>query len=146
MAKLRSSIVINHPIEEVFAFVADQSKLVQWQSGVVDSGSDGPTAVGTHYQTTIELMGRQYKSQGVVTECAPPRRYAFKATSGSLPVDGAFTFQETAGGTRVTFAGELRQRGLMRMAGPVLTPIMEAQLQANFERLKEILEAEDGAG
>ena len=141
MARFRSSIVINCPVDQVFEFVADQGKLAQWQSGVVRSGSDGPAAVGTRYHSTIELMGRRYKSEGVMTEYDPPRRYAFRATSGSLPVDGAFIFQAVSGGTRVVFAGELRQRGLMRMAGPMLTPVMEAQLQNNFERLKEILEA-----
>ena len=47
MARFRSSIVINCPVDQVFEFVADQDKLAQWQSGVVSSGSDGPAAVGT---------------------------------------------------------------------------------------------------
>lgn len=35
MIKAEKSIVINRPIEEVFAYVSDQRNGPQWQSGLV---------------------------------------------------------------------------------------------------------------
>jgi uncharacterized membrane protein len=144
MPSFESRIKIERPIDEVFAFVADQSKLSQWQTGLVESGltSEGPTDVGSTYRYVFELFGRSLEATGVITEFEPPRMYGFKAVSGSFPVSGSFTFVETWGGTRVTFAGELQQKGVSRMAGRMMGPMLETQLDANFERLKEILESE----
>ncbi|MFC2038113.1 SRPBCC family protein [Chloroflexota bacterium] len=144
MASFESRIKIDRPIEDVFAFVADQGKLSQWQTGLVESGltSEGPTDVGSTYRYVFELFGRRLEATGVITEFEPNHMYAFKALSGSFPVAGSFTFVETWGGTRVVFAGELPQRGVSRMAGRMMGPMLESQLDASFERLKEILEAE----
>ena len=148
MPKLHATIIVHRPIEDVFAFVADQSKLPQWQAGVVGAGlvSDEPMGVGARYATTIELMGRRYETAGVITEYDPPHKYAFQATAGSFPVDGAFLCESSRLGTRVTFDGELKQTGLMRMTARLLGPVMDSQLASNFQKLKEILEAEPGQG
>ncbi len=73
MITIEQSVVINRPIEEVFEFVADQSKLPLWQSGVLESGvtSEGPMGVGTTYRYTFQLLGRGPKQISRLTVINP---------------------------------------------------------------------------
>ena len=59
MARFNQSVVINQPVERVFAFVSDFENDPPW-SGVtgVRRTSAGPLGVGTTFQLTRRLLGR----------------------------------------------------------------------------------------
>jgi len=145
---MRKSIVIQRPIEEVFAFLTDQSKLQLWQTGLVDSGliSDGQMGVGAEYRTTFEARGRRFVISGVVTEYETNRKYSFEARSGPFPLSGGFSLDPVSQGTRVTLVSELKRGGFSRLVGPLIDSMMGAQLEGNLGRLKEALEADAQLG
>ena len=60
MAKFESSITINRPVEEVFAFAVDTAHAAKWQEGVIEATttSSGAVGVGTTYRYVVQAMGR----------------------------------------------------------------------------------------
>ena len=51
MAQIKTTITINRPIEEVFAFVADVRNDIKWRSDVVESKvTSGSLGVGATFE------------------------------------------------------------------------------------------------
>ena len=143
MAKLETSITINRPIEEVFAFVADLANNAKWQTGVIaaEVTSPGPVGVGTKYKYDAEIMGRKLETTGELTAYDPPRITAWKATSGPFPMSGSTTFESVPGGTRVVDGMEAEPGGFFKLAEPLLVMQMRGQMEKDMKKLKELLEA-----
>jgi len=61
MVNLEASIVINRPLEEVFAELADLENNKKWRSGTVEAEktSAGPIGVGTTYRMINGAFGRR---------------------------------------------------------------------------------------
>ncbi len=102
--KINKSIVIDRPVEEVFAYVVDLNRAAEWTVGVIEARqtSDGPLGVGATYIYISKLAGQKVETAGEVTEFEPNRKYAWKATSGPFPIRGGFLFDAVEDGTRVT--------------------------------------------
>ncbi|MBI5829067.1 MAG: SRPBCC family protein [Chloroflexi bacterium] len=143
MAKLETSITINRPIEQVFAFAADLANNAKWQTGVIaaEVTSPGPVGVGTKYKYDAEIMGRKLETTGELTAYDPPRITAWKATSGPFPMSGSTTFESVPGGTRVVDGMEAEPGGFFKLAEPLLIMQMRGQMEKDMKRLKELLEA-----
>lgn len=144
---MKKSIVIQRPVEEVFAFLTDQSKVQLWQTGMVDSGlvSEGPMGVGAEYRATLETHGRRFVTSGIVTEFELNRKYSFKGTSGPFLISGSFSLEPVSLGTRVIFVSELKGTGFSKLAGPLIDSFMAGQMEEDLGRLKEALEADAGS-
>lgn len=103
MLNIEKSVVINRPIEEVFAFVSPGENWSQWATELVESKktSEGPLDVGTTYVHVAQMLGRRIENGYEVTEYEPNRKVSMKATSGAVPADVALTFEPVEGGTRL---------------------------------------------
>ena len=134
MTTIKQSAVIKRPIEEVFTFVADQSKLPLWQSGVLEAGvtSEGPIGVGTTYRYIAQLLGRKMETSGEIIEYVPNSKYSFKATSGPFPLRGGFNFERVNGSTRINLAIEAEAGGFFKLAEPIVTRMIRRQFKTNF--------------
>ena len=69
MTKVEQSIVINQPIEKVFAYVTDPRNNPKWQPDILDSrvSPDEPTHVGTRVTDVRNLLGRKLELTTEVT-------------------------------------------------------------------------------
>jgi len=143
MAKLETSVVINRPISEVFAFVADISNNVKWQTGVVASGftSSGPVGVGSTFKYDAEIIGRKMEPTGELSAYDPPNKTAWKSNSGPFPMSGSTTSEAVEGGTLVTDRIEAEPSGFFKLAEPLLMKQMQGQSQNDLKKLKAILES-----
>jgi uncharacterized protein YndB with AHSA1/START domain len=77
MIKIEHSMLINRPIEEVFAFATDIDKLPQWNTLIVEAKktTDGPMDVGTKIEIVNRLLGRQMKNTYEVTQFEQNKLY-----------------------------------------------------------------------
>ena len=143
MTKLEQSVVINRPIEEVFAFVSDFEMSPQWMSELVEAKqtSEGPVGVGTTYMAVATPLGRRAESTQEVVEYEPNSKYAIKSTSGSVESKDEYTFESVAGGTKVIRVAEAEMGGFFRLAEPLAVRMMRRQFETNFANLKDLLEA-----
>ena len=143
MITVEVSEIINRPIEEVFAFVADNRNDVRWQDGLIEVKltPDGPVGVGTQVHTVRKFMGRRIESTGVITELIPDRKSAFKTLDGPGQVEGYTTFDPVEGGTRITAHMEMKSAGFMAVAEPLVSSGLRRSLQKNLGDLKDLLES-----
>ena len=144
MAKVESSVVINRPIEEVFAYVVDPNNTAQWAGPVVEAKqtSDGPVGLGTTSTRVTQFLGRTMEATYEITEFEPNRYYVDKMTSGPVPINGRISFDAAEDGTKVTIAGEIEATGFFKLAEPILARMAKRQTATDVQTLKDLLEAQ----
>jgi uncharacterized protein YndB with AHSA1/START domain len=137
------SIVINRPLEEVFAFVSNPENNPKWvsMSDSVRLTSAGPIGVGTTFRSVVTILGRRIEGEVAFTEYEPNHSYAQKTTSGPIPVESQVTFERVDGGTRVTNHQVAEPGGFFKLAEPVLVRMIKRQFEADFANLKDLMEA-----
>ena len=143
MLKLEKSVVINRPIEEVFAFMTDFENATQWMSELVECKrtSEGPVGMGTTFSAVATPLGRRVESTQEVAEYEPNRKYAIRSISGPATSEDAYTFESVAGGTKITRVAEAEMKGLFRLTEPLAVRMMGRQFETNFANLKDLMEA-----
>ena len=144
MTKVETSVVINCPIEEVFAYVVDPSKTAQWAGPVVEAKqtSEGPVRLGTTSSRVTQFLGRTMEATYEITEFEPNRLYADKTTSGPVPIGSRIHFVPVDGGTKVTIEGQLEAGGFFKLAEPIMARMARRQVATDAQTLKDLLEAQ----
>ncbi|MBM4405988.1 MAG: hypothetical protein FJ039_07390 [Chloroflexi bacterium] len=144
MPSYEISAIINRPVSEVFAFVADFSMASKWMPEVKEMKvlSPGPVGVGSKLQEVLragpKVKGRY---QLEITEWAQDSVIAMKgAGPGIKSFAGRYTFQGVEGGTRMTTAVTVKLSAIVRPFGWFLTPKMRGDEWRRFEALKRLLE------
>ena len=127
MAHVEASITINRPIAEVFAFVTDFGKSIQWQPGLIEAGltSSGPAGVGSTFKWVSSFMGQKMASGGQITVWNPPNQYEYKLTAGPVPGSGGVTFKAEGNSTVVTQYGDFEPGGFFKLAEGLLMKQVE---------------------
>jgi uncharacterized protein YndB with AHSA1/START domain len=143
MATLELSIVINRPVDEVFAFVSNPENYPKWvaSSSELKITSAEPIGVGTTYRSVITVMGRRIESEIERTEYEPNRSFAETTRSGPVPVDNRVTFEPVAGGTRITLTSVAEPGGFFKIAEPLLVRVVKRQFEADYANLKDLMES-----
>jgi uncharacterized protein YndB with AHSA1/START domain len=145
MIRFAFPVEIDRPVEDVFAFVTDPSRLPEWQTTTVSSVPEtaGPLRAGTRLREVHRgPFGRELESLVEVARYEPNRRFDLRILEGPLPLDGNFGFEAVDGRTRIDFAAEGQPSGLLRLAQPLLARTLEKQFRGYFARLKELMEGE----
>ena len=145
MIKLKHSVVINRPVDEVFAFLANPENEMLWNQSTQKSEqtSEGPMGVGTTVNIVTRFLGQSIDSTWEVTEYEVNRRRAIKSTSGPMPFEFVQTFESVEGGTKLTGTGQIEAGGFFKLAEPVVGRMAKRQQETTFANLKDILEAQE---
>jgi len=141
MPAAESSIVVNRPRSDVFAFVADHENDPAWRPGVLDikrASGEGQGAVYT--QGVKGPMGKRIDADFEVTAYQPDTLLAFRTLAGPVRPEGTYRFEDADGGTRVTFSLNANLRGAQRLMAPMVAKSMHNQVGALAD-LKRVLEA-----
>jgi uncharacterized protein YndB with AHSA1/START domain len=147
MFRAEHSALIERPIEEVFAFVADQTNTPTWQAGLVEvrRTSDGPVGVGTTHAFVRVFMGRRMEADNEYVAYEPNERVAFKTTSGPVRLEASYLFEARPAGTLLTSRIEMDASGLLRIAEPLIAAGLKRDMKAAFRALKDLLESRSAA-
>jgi uncharacterized protein YndB with AHSA1/START domain len=143
------TVVIDRPIEEVFAFATDPENASLWQSTSLgtEQTSEGPLGVGTTFRDTSKFLGRRIESTYEVTENDPPHRQCMRITSRPIPGSGCYALEPTDdGSTRFTQTFEAEAGGFFRLAEPLVGRAIRRQIEADMATLKHLLEAGETEG
>jgi uncharacterized protein YndB with AHSA1/START domain len=110
-----ATIVIDRPIDEVFAFLADGENDRKFSSRVLDIAktTEGPPGVGTGYASTVKDAGVKTKREFKLTEFEPPTKIRWAEQSKNLvtATDGGYDLAPAGDGTELTFFNELEGHG-----------------------------------
>jgi carbon monoxide dehydrogenase subunit G len=140
MPTIETSIVIGRPAGEVFAFLADPRNTPRWTPSVKTVTVDGPMRVGARGRDVLNSLGRRLEENWLITKHEPGRRYAFQY-EGPLSGVVVYTLEPVAEGTRVTCRADLRGRGFFKLLTPLMAMEGKKEDEANFRRLKQLVEA-----
>lgn len=143
MATFGKSILINCPQQEVFDFVSNPAKNIEWQ-GIAQSAewtSEGPVGVGSALRSVDRFLGRKIESTAEVTIWDPPNRMTLKSAGGPFPFEIAFELESKENGTQLTMNVTAAFRGFFKIAEGLVGRQAQKQIDTDLEALKLVLEA-----
>ena len=145
MAKIVESIEISRSPEDVFAYLDQLERQVEWQGSVISSTreTEGPVRVGTRATDVRRVPGGKQAITYEITEYDPPSRFSFKGVNGPVRPVGTVTIEPAGDGrSRLTLEMDLQGHGLL---GLIVAPMARRQARKEIpqdqRRLKERLES-----
>jgi uncharacterized protein YndB with AHSA1/START domain len=141
----KATVVIDRPIDEVFAFLADGENDPKFSPRVLEIAktTDGPAGVGTVYASTVKDAGMKTKREFRLTEFEPPTRIRWAETSKNLVTasEGGYDLAPDGDGTRVTLHNVLEGHGLGKLIAPLAVRAARKDADAFGQRIKAAVEA-----
>jgi hypothetical protein len=138
-----TSIEIDRPADEVFAFVSEFPNNPRWQSGQrsCEWTSEPPLRVGSTYDQHARFLGKDMTNSFRVVEHDPGRRVRFTSTSGSFPITVTRTV-EALDDSRSRFTEHVQGEPgrFFRIAEPILRRLVKRSIRRDFPHLKALLE------
>ena len=144
---VEESVEINRPLEEVFDYMANPQNLPEWTGLVIEVGdvhksTSDQLQEGDTFTLVGKFLGRRLETPYERTSYEPNRRYTDRATGGPVSnQEWRYTFEELAGGTRLTRTAEGEPGGFFKLADPILERALKRQVRTDLETLKDVLEA-----
>ena len=144
--RFEGSTVIERPIDEVFAFLADGENDPKFSPRVLEIAktTDGPPGVGTVWASTVRDAGVKTKREFKLTEYEPPTRIRWTEISKNaitVPT-GGYDLEPANGGTKVTIFNEFEGHGLGKLFAPLALRSARSGADDFAAAIKKAVEAE----
>jgi uncharacterized protein YndB with AHSA1/START domain len=121
--RFEATVVIDRPIDEVFAFLAHGENDPKFSPRVLEISktTDGPPGVGTVYASTVKDAGVKTKREFKLTEFEPPTRIRWTEVSKNMvsAPEGGYDLAPEGTGTRVTIYNVLEGHGVGKLIAPL---------------------------
>ena len=105
MPSAQHTVVIDRPVDEVFAFFTDPSNELEWRQHVKEIAAEGPIAVGSRIHQVVKGPGgRGIPADVEVTDYDSPTLYGFRVVAGPVRPVGEFRFAADGEGTSVSLS------------------------------------------
>jgi uncharacterized protein YndB with AHSA1/START domain len=145
MAPIATTTEVARPPAEVFAYVTDPSRFVEWQRNVGSGRMDGegPHGVGARCLTTRRIGFAERPVTSEITHIDPPRTWGVRGVDGPIRAMVNVTVDPLENGRRSRVTIELDFHG--HGVGKLLVPLVvrrgaRKEMPANLLALKERLE------
>lgn len=143
--RFEGTTVVDRPIEEVFAFLADGTNDKKFSPRVqeIAKTTDGPPGVGTRYASTVKDAGMKTKREFELTEFVAPTRIRWEERSKNLvtAARGGYDLAPEGAGTRVTIFNELEGHGFGKLIAGFALKAAQKDADAFVNRIKTAVEA-----
>jgi uncharacterized protein YndB with AHSA1/START domain len=142
MIAFQTSIVIERPLEEVFAYVSQPANFPSWNSAVRDvrPTSPGSSDVGSTYSMTRQLPTGHATNQLEVIAREQPGEFAIRTTTGPTPFLYRYRFALENGETIVQLDGQVELDGVASSMPQLARHAVKHGVDDNLAALKQILE------
>ena len=143
------SVEIDAPPERVFYWLDNPHRVMQWLPNVVENENlvVTPNKVGSTFRQVYVENGRRIEMFGTVTAYEANRRLASEITGKQFDLSVDYRLEDLGGRTRLTQEAEPRFKGIFKIVGLLLMPLVkkayEKQQDDCFATLKRL--AESGA-
>ena len=140
MLESRGSVEVNRPAEVVFDYLADMRNEPKWLPGASDVRltSNGEVGPDSTFQGTYARAGAV---QCRITEHDRPHRLTIHGEAKAMAFDDRIVLTPTGAGTRLDAVMQTSPKGLLKLVAPMMARVIDKQFQANWDRLKEVLES-----
>jgi uncharacterized protein YndB with AHSA1/START domain len=135
------TVHLNRPVEQVFAFLMDTTRLTTWQTNLIkiDKITEGPLRLGSRFREVRRVGRKASEIQGEITAFEPNKRFETK-TLTKPHVTVSYLLEPEQGGTRVKHRFVMLTSGLMRLLEPLIASTIKKESVSDFETLKRLLE------
>jgi carbon monoxide dehydrogenase subunit G len=132
MTVVETSISVNKPVEEVFAFLSDPNNQTRLNSTLTEVVVDGPVAVGTKFKLKGSVMGRDFETDNEIVALEKNKSFGMKtfAAPPASDVTNTYTFEKEGSGTKVTLAMD---SVIMTGGVPGMEDMVKNQLKSGLE-------------
>jgi carbon monoxide dehydrogenase subunit G len=122
MARYRATIDTSRRPQDVFAYLGDFSTAAEWDPGVVEAERVNGDVLGegAEFRLVAEFLGRRNPLTYRIVEYDPPHAVTFLGENATVTSRDRITFEPIPGGTRITYDADLRIKGPLRIADPLL--------------------------
>ena len=143
MTVLNEELKVSRPLDEVCGLVGDFANAEVWDPRVEESRAitEGPVRVGSRYELTVVFNGRRLPMTYEVTAFDPPRRVELVGTGSTVDARDDIRFEATDEGTRILYMADLRLKGVLRVAEPLLRSKFEQVGRRAMEGMRAAFEA-----
>jgi uncharacterized membrane protein len=142
MPSAQRSIVVDRPVDQVFAFFTDPSNELKWRTHLKEVVAPGPVVVGSRVHQVVKGPGGRGISADIeITGIEQSARYAFKVVAGPVRPVGEFRFAEEDGATTVSLSLSAELTGIKNLVlSRSVQRAMDGEMTA-LDRAKAILES-----
>lgn len=122
MAHYRGQIDSPRSVEETFDYIADFRSITEWDPTAVEAEmlGDAP-GTGTRFRVLVRLAGRENEFVYTTIAYDRPDRFVLRAETSTVVSEDIVTVSAApGGGARLIYDADLRPKGLMKLADPVL--------------------------
>lgn len=142
MTRVKGSLIIARPTQEVFDIVADQRNEPRYNPKMssVTKLSDGPIGVGTRFAAAVLSRGRELPVTIEYTRFEPPRLLASRSVMRGAVAEGLVRCDPIPEGTRLSWDWTVSVSGAARLAGPLVGLVGRRQERTIWEGLRRLLE------
>jgi carbon monoxide dehydrogenase subunit G len=142
MINLDFGALIDKPVKDVFAFVANPNNMSKWNSAVVslEQVTPGDVGVGTKFKSTGEMMGRRIEGEMQIVAYEPDTKCAFQVNAGPMQVTMTMMFKTVGTGTKISLNAQGNPAGFFKIAEGMMTGRVKSMMEENLARLKSQLE------
>jgi uncharacterized protein YndB with AHSA1/START domain len=143
--RFEATVVIDRPIEEVFAFLAVGTNDPKFSPRVLEIAktTEGPPGVGTVFASTVKDAGMKSKREFKLTEFDPPTKIRWTELSKNLITasEGGYDLAPSGDGTQVTVFNVLEGHGIGKLLGPLALRAARSSADKFGQRIKAAVEA-----
>ncbi|MFL5844579.1 MAG: SRPBCC family protein [Solirubrobacteraceae bacterium] len=143
--RFEGTTVIDRPIEEVFAFLADGTNDTKFSPRVqeIRQTTDGPPGKGTRYASTVKDAGMTTTREFELTEFVAPTtiRWAERSKNTVTASEGGYDLVSEGTGTRVTIHNVLEGHGFGKLIAPLALRAARKDAPEFAARIKAAVEA-----
>ena len=141
MLTVEKSIVINKPVNEVFAYVTAAGNYQKINPEVIELVEQGPrNTVGSSFTEVRKFMGQQMRTTMEVTVFEPNLKWVGKVIKGPVFYETTITYEASDGGTKYTTKISGEPKGFFKIAENLVASQLEKTLADSNQRLKDLLE------
>ena len=139
-----TSIDVERPAADVFAYATDPTRFHEWQQGVVEGHLEqpGPPQVGARCLTTRRIGGANRASTSTVTHVEPPRTWGVQGIDGPIRAIVDVTVEPLATDrSRLTITVDFTGHGIGKLLVPLIVRRQaRAEMPVNLAAIKQQLE------
>ena len=122
MALYQARVTTSRSPDEVFSYLSDFQSVAEWDPGVTRAVrlDEGPVRIGSLYDVTVSLLGRELELRYEVLEIDPPQRVVLEARAPGLRSYDVIRVESEGRGARVEYDALLDLSGPLRAFDPAL--------------------------
>ena len=143
MITASSSVEIDRPVSEVYAFVSDCRNEPKWHTDAIEAGllGDGPLAVGAKQRWLIKFMGKREMIMEV-TRLEPEHVEVLEARTALMGMAPTitYTFEQAGSGTRFTRSVQMDPQGVGKLMKPMMRGMVPKRNAEFVRNLKKVLD------